>query len=343
MSLSGPFQYVFIPADNALPLEERTADKKGGLSDDELIIAAKNYFYQQTGGPERAAALDTASDEEAKHLAAQIRSQATENTKLQAMSDSSIMKLIKSTQASPQCEIVAVTVPTAGNQYQSVSMYIGEQGQLLNERATQLLLACGHQAPIPEGKTIPGIYGDAFVGRCHDDEARDDWTRIDIHKEEMDLTSPWIIIAASQGGGGGHGKIAASLSGVMGQMQMQGGAPSSSSSSSSLGAMTPEIAQEELGYQWEQTKEEVEIKFKVTSGTKAKYCKVVFGLSTLKITVAGQTICNGKTGGNIVTDESTFTIQDEGKGRELCITLAKKDLGAIWAYAVQKKEDVLVI
>ena len=118
---------------------------------------------------------------------------------------------------------------------------------------------------------------------------------------------------------------------------MQGGAPS--------GTMTPEAgaAEDELGYQWEQTKEEVEIKFKVASGTKAKYCKVVFGVSTLKVTVAGQTICNGKTGGNMVTDESTFTIQDEGKGRELCITLAKKDSGAIWAFAVQKKNDVLVI
>jgi hypothetical protein len=331
--MSGPFQYVFIPADHSLPIEERTADKQGGLSDDELIRSAKKYFHEQSGGPQRAAALDTASAEETKRLAAEVRSQAPDNTKLAEMSDSSIMNLIRSTQASPQCEIIALTVPTAGNQYQAVSMYISEHGEVFNDRATQLVLACGHRPP--EGKGTPGVYGDVFVGRCHDDEAKDDWTRVDLRKEEvMKLQSPWITIANAMGGGGGHGKAAASLSGVMGQMQMQSG-----------GQVPQKVTtqEEDLGYTWDQTKDEVEIKFKVSSGTKAKYCKVTFGISSLKVTVAGQTLCQGPLGGKVVTDESTFTIQDEGNGRELCITLTKKDSGAIWAYAVPKKEDALVI
>jgi hypothetical protein len=335
--MSGPFLYVFIPADHTLPIEERTADKQGGLSDDELIRSAKNYFHEQSGGPQRAAALDTASAEETKRLAAEIRSQAPGNTKLAEMSDVSIMNFIKSTHTSPQCEIIALTVPTAGNQYHAVSMYISEHGEIFNDRATKLVLACGHQLPEGKENAPPGVYGDVFVGRCHDDEARDDWTRVDLRKEDVtDLQSPWITIANAMGGGGGHGRAPASLSGVLGQMHQSG------SSHNNSGVPHP-TQEEELGYTWDQTKDEVEIKFKVSSGTKAKYCKVTFGMSSLKVTVAGQTLCQGPLGGKIVTDESTFTIQDEGKGRELCVTLTKKDRGAIWAYAVPKKEDAMVI
>jgi len=332
MPLSGPFLYVVIPADSSLPLEERTGDKSGGLNDDELIREAKTYFFHQSGGPQRAAALDSASAEETQRLAAELRSQAAGNTRLQEMSDESLMQMIKSTQASPQCEIIALTFPTAGNQYQAVSMYVAEHSQgEFNLRATQLLLECGHQAPTPsDSSKVTGVYGDVFVGRCHDDEVRDDWTRVDFCKQDADLTSPWINIANTNGGGGGHGKTAASLSGVMEQMQVKGGG-------------APTNPQDDLGFTWGQTNDEVEIKFKVPPGTKAKYCKVTFAILSLKVTVAGQTLCQGPTGGKVVTNESTFTIQDEENGRELCITLQKKDTGAIWGFAVQKKEEVMVI
>lgn len=87
---------------------------------------------------------------------------------------------------------------------------------------------------------------------------------------------------------------------------------------------------------WSQTEDEVEIKFAVASGTKAKYVKVNTAMSSLKVTVAGQTLLNGKTGGAVNVDESTYTLQDTGDGRELCVLLAKNNPGVSWPYAVQQ-------
>eukprot|EP00978_Attheya_sp_CCMP212_P032636 scaffold128373_cov45-Attheya_sp.AAC.1 len=87
------------------------------------------------------------------------------------------------------------------------------------------------------------------------------------------------------------------------------------------------------GYTWSQTNDEVELKLTVASGTKAKYVKVNFGSTKLKITVAGQTLAQGDTGGPVAVDECTYTIQDEGGKRELCVTLGKKN-NTTWTQAV---------
>ena len=73
---------------------------------------------------------------------------------------------------------------------------------------------------------------------------------------------------------------------------------------------------------------------------KAKYVKVKFGQKTLKVTVTGQTLCDGETCGDVVVDDSTYTIQDSSDspngGRELCITLGKRNNGH-WNYAIRGK------
>ena len=56
------------------------------------------------------------------------------------------------------------------------------------------------------------------------------------------------------------------------------------------------IEKKENRYTWYQMNDEVKIKFSVASGTKAKYVKVKFGRNTLKVSVAGQTACDGKLG-----------------------------------------------
>lgn len=47
-TMSGSFSYVLIPADPSLPIEQRTASKSGGLSDDALQKEAKRYFYDRS-------------------------------------------------------------------------------------------------------------------------------------------------------------------------------------------------------------------------------------------------------------------------------------------------------
>ena len=60
-----------------------------------------------------------------------------------------------------------------------------------------------------------------------------------------------------------------------------------------------------------------------------------FGKKSLKVTSAGQTLIDGETWAEFSIDDSTFTIQDdeESGGRELCITLGKKEMET-WNYAV---------
>ena len=137
--------------------------------------------------------------------------------------------------------------------------------------------------------------------------------------------SPWIKVARTPGGGGGSGsnKAAPSLSGSMKQVQL-GDSPAAS---------PPE--NKDLGYAWSQTDDEVELKFKCESGVKGKDVQIKFGRTTLKVEISGKTLADGAMGGVIVVDESTYTLQDEGKGRELCIVLTKAEEGRLWPHAVQ--------
>jgi len=87
---------------------------------------------------------------------------------------------------------------------------------------------------------------------------------------------------------------------------------------------------------WTQTDDEVELKFAVAAGTKAKYCKVAFARTCLKVMVAGQVLLQGTTFDPVATDECTYTLQDEGStGRELCVTLGKTETGRTWAFVVR--------
>ncbi len=313
------FKYVFIPCSESNPIETQEESKAGGLSDDYLAKRAKEYFHQKSNGAARAKALDEATSEQRKQIAQNVRNQymksdnASVRAQIEKMDDEMLLSLVKASEASATCEITALTVPTALNSYRGVSMYGDDNAKdrdlPFNKRATELLTACGHQSN--------NVHGDVFVGRYHDNEVEDIWERVDFTEDELkgDLVSQdWIQTAREKGGGGGLGTAAASLSGMMsGQSQET----------------------KEKTYTWSQTEDEVEMKFAVAPGTKAKYCKVKFGAKTLKISVAGQTLCDGKTFGTVAVDESTYTIQDNdsGSGRELCISLGKKT-NEHWTYAV---------
>mmetsp|Transcript_11726 Transcript_11726/g.16576 ORF Transcript_11726/g.16576 Transcript_11726/m.16576 type:complete len:348 (+) Transcript_11726:170-1213(+) len=345
-ALSGTFSFVLIPAEEGSPMELKEGDKSGGLENDYLISTAKQYFHEQSGGDAQAARIDNLTPDERKALAAQIRQQyITNNPKASPqfaqMGDDQLVELVKSTQVSASCDIVALTVPTKVNSYFAVSMYCADEakrrGLGYNSRATELLKACGHVPAANDGDEAgtdqpPGVYGDVFVGRCFDKEETDVWQRVDFTVNDASPTAEWTLIARQKGGGGGGGTASAhSLSGTMTNALQQNPA-------GAAGGGQPGQIQEDLGYAWSQTGEEVELKFAVASGTKAKYVKVNFGRDSLKVTVAGQTLVNGKTGGLVNKDECTYTIQDddEGKGRELCVTLGKHN-SSEWPFPVQGK------
>jgi hypothetical protein len=352
MSSSGSFHYVQIPADDSIAVIELEESKAGGLSDDALVKNAKAYFQEQTGAQARVAHIQQAGPDERKALAAQIRSQLASTPQAEtvdSLDDDTVIKMIYESQTAVSCDISAITVPTAGNSFIGVSMYMCQDAAShqmpTNQRATALLAACGHTVATP-------VAGDCFVGRYHDNEKEDIWDRMDFTAADADSGAAWCQQARSSGGGGGSGKAAAaSLGNLVQQQQNQmagagggggggnmqvidtSGGQSAGNDSSGFGANGAPAVMEEWG-SWTQKDDEVELKFSVAKGTKAKYCKMVFERQRIKVTVAGQVLLQGGTFDPVLADESTYTLEDEGEGRAMVVTLVKTEKRT-WAWAVK--------
>ena len=350
------FKYVLIPAVESEPIQSFEASKAGGLTDDALSKNAKQYFFEQSGHNQRAALLEKASDAEKKQIADKIRKQYTgqdaASQQVMALSDDEIINLLKiqESQQSASCEITCLTIPTTLNGHTAVSMYGDDHGRTknrpFNTRATKLMMACGHAFPqdqtVGDGKPN-GIYGDVFVGRAIDDEARDIWERVDMKPEEVEgdpQKLAWCKIARRKGGGGGRGGAAASLSKTLQNFQNQQQGTKAAPVAIENG--TPD--NDGKNYSWTQTDDEVELKFVVPKETKAKNVRVKFGNRSVKVSLTGvpceqEVLCDGETWDQIDVDGSTFTLQDEPgaqlTGRELCVSLEKQNPGQSWNYAIE--------
>ena len=201
-------------------------------------------------------------------------------------------------------------------------------------------MACGHNIsnePSPNRTAIgaappAGVCGDVFVGRCHDDEIADIWERVDFTVEDANPRSEWCDVARQPGGGGGGGHSAAAGGGGGGARSLSSLMNQNAAAMDSSGFREGKAD----GYTWSQNDEEVELRFPVASGTKAKYVKINFGKTKLKVVVAGQTLLNGTLGGTVEVDDSTFTIEDAngGTSKELCVTLGKKE-GNTWPFVIR--------
>lgn len=188
-----------------------------------------------------------------------------------------------------------------------------------NARATSLLTACGHavrEAKASIGAAPPGgIHGDAFVGRYHDDEARDVWEREDMDVEEVTVhrcpLPEWIELALKPGGGSG-GSV-------------------STTTAATDNNNVPSIEDLKIGqgdgYTWNQNDDEVELRFPMDGidAIKARDVKIEFKMKSLKVVVFGKTLLDATLGGDVDTEDSTFTIEDGNSGKELCVTLGKKE------------------
>jgi hypothetical protein len=359
-ALSGTFRYVLIPVDESQPIEERIANKAGGLTDDALIREARHYFHRLTGAETRAKYMESVHDdpEQRKIIAQQIRERLSEtslpqNNALQDLDDDQIFEMFQRNQMQPTCDIVVLTMPTQTNGFTAVSMYVAEHSRhlySLNTRATALMVACGHG--VDAGASV---HGDVFVGRAKDDEQSADgiWERMDFLKQDADPGAEWCRIARSPGGGGGRsGKSPPpSLSNLVQQQNLQVLAADTnnrneiSQNSQSLFGMNGAPPVVESWGKWTQTDEEVELRIVVDASTKAKDCKVVFGRRHVQVQVLGQPLLSGSTFDDILHDECTFTLHDimmlndnkDAAARELCVTLMKAVPGPAWPLVIRSE------
>jgi len=234
------------------------------------------------------------------------------------------------------CDITALSIPLAKNNYHAVSLYANDYGRdsRENDRATQLVTACGHAIAEP-------IRGDVFVGRAHDNEEFE-WGRLDFTIEDADPTADWCRLARSSGGGGGHGGKASSLSNLV-QQQLgtaQGKAPPqivAPATTVGLYGSDGGVPVTESWGTWTQSNDEVELKLSIPSEAKSKDCKITFKPNKLTVAVNNETKVEGTLFGAVVPDECTYTIETVPGGRELCITLIKADEGTTWSWLTTAK------
>lgn len=312
----------------------------GGLEDDELVKKAKEFFSEQgeSAMKETIANIDRASPEQRKAIAKEIREQ---HPGSESLDDDALVQMFKTAQSSSSCEIHAMVVPTPTNDCVGVSLYSASNTSpnvVVNDRAVALMRACGHAI------ATDGVRGDVFLGRYRDDERRDVWERLDFSAPEANPGAEWCRRARRAGGGGGTGggKAAPSLSGTVQQTTTGvsgGGAAGAGEKMDSVD--DNDNNDNALPYQWSQTNEEIELRMAVDADTKAKFIKVSFARTTLRVVVAGQTLIDGETGGDVSVDDSTYTIEqtkDDDK-KELTVTLAKKQEGLTWNYAVLSSKD----
>ena len=334
MPLTGNFTFVLIPGNIQEPIREILASKSGGLEQDALLQYANEYFANQ-------------------------------------------QQQQKSSLPVSSVNITAVTVPTNDNNYTACSIYsiIPDKAQsplqpILNQRATDLLTACGHTVVTNHSNdpnnTGNAIYGDAFCGRAHDDE-RVDWERMDMTAVEIDIGADWCRTARKIGGGGGTGRASTPSLSNLAQQIMTSSNPNQGRDENT-GTSPMEILQDttattplhpygmdgvepvlESWGTWVQSNEDMELRMLVPNTTTSKQCHIQFHKNSIKVVVNQETILEGTTYDPIVTDECTYTLQDITKNhqsvshgetsneqlRELCITIAKAETGRTWMYIVK--------
>jgi hypothetical protein len=345
--LAGNFEFVRIPADSLASIELLSAPKVGGLSDDALLKYAKNHFSTDSSSQARYAnSMAHASPEERQKHINELRQ--NWNLPVDKYDDDTLLKLVTASQNNNNnCDILALTVPTAANNYQAVSMYkmaAEDSSNALpyNDRATALVAATGHHV------ADKPVYGDVFVGRAHDDEHADVWVRMDFTQADADPHADWCRVARSSGGGGGSGNSSVSSLSRMVQQQGTGNVQvlGDSASLSAAGGedvkapsfgMNGDVPVQEQGYSWTQDADEVEVKFPVPPDTSVKDIQMRVKRSSVQVSAAGQSLLQGTLFLPVVPDECTYTLTQEPNvpTKDLTVTLTKDEAHKVWTFVVQ--------
>mmetsp|Transcript_6101 Transcript_6101/g.10167 ORF Transcript_6101/g.10167 Transcript_6101/m.10167 type:complete len:339 (+) Transcript_6101:69-1085(+) len=321
------FKYLLIPSDGTENVVEIEASKSGGLEKDALRQNAETEFS--------GSGLDVKRQQE----------QVMADLVAKGMDKSQVQQLLNSKMGSKVAgavEIITLSVPTAANNFSSVSLYCDGNsafrtgGSQPNIRATTIARACGHKDLL--------VMGSCFVGRAKDDE-RCEWERLDFPVDDVREDAPWILETAAANAGKDMSRY--STSGSLSAMQNAQQSPSVAASQVPAAILppTPPPPPSEFGvdqlYIWTQSEEEIEVRMKIPTGMKAKQLSVNISGSGLKVgkkektgaiiplPEIDQVFFSTENGailqGRVNVEDSTWSVADEKEGRLLTISLAKGD------------------
>ena len=170
------FKYVFIPADESIPVEEREGIAVGSAGGDILVDLLRPHFL---GGGSLVDA-DAARREAERHLGPEKAARLSPD------------RLVAATE-SGSTETFALVHPASTNGYRGVYLYTDECGKLKslpeNPRALELAQRCGIDVRHP-------FHGDAFVGAVK--TSPPPMRNVSFTQHELDPGSPWMLIAPAE-------------------------------------------------------------------------------------------------------------------------------------------------
>lgn len=171
-----PFKYVFIPADESVPCEEREGIATGEAGGDILVELLRPHF---SGGGSRIDP-DAARKEAERHLGPEKAAELTRD------------RLVTATQ-SGSTETFALVHPSSTNGFRGVYLYTDEVGMLkslpTNPRAHELALRCGIDVRHP-------FHGDVFVGAVKTNPPP--MRNVSFTENELDPGAPWMLTAPTE-------------------------------------------------------------------------------------------------------------------------------------------------
>jgi len=320
------YTYVLIPASDALPLEERSADARGGFERDELKAAARAHLFAAPPPPDVAAARE------------QLMLEACAKAGAPAPDAAAVSRAASGAR---DVEITLLAAPTLATDFRSVSLYSDPDAVLKrlppNARASALAVACGHP---PESTRL---FGDAFVSRCVDHEGDDVWRRESLSAAEAAPDAAWARSAGALNRAKGPADMSkfssgGAISGLFSQMTKSAAAAGATEAAAAgLRDLEP-AAPGGWRVRWrEPGGGEVEVRVAVPAGTRKKALDVTMSNGALGVALkappaAAAADAGGAPTGPLVlrllaeidASESSWQVED---GEVVFSTFKRKDTG----------------
>jgi hypothetical protein len=300
------FTYVFIPADMASPMEERTEDATGGLEEDKLINGLK-------AGSELGPSVDitalTVPTKASKFIAVSVYMDGNDPAAKGLPVNRRLMGLLEAAGLAPQDEIRGPAV---------VSRYFDNDDAW--HRVDILAVECVSDAD--------WVRASLALNRGRKSQGS---SLSDILKQQ----AAQMGMGGGSGGGGGNGEpvvVDGRNGGVYGaEAQAAMAAGGAQVVGADGGAV--EVAD---GSDWIQTGDEIELTFPLPPGATKKDVKVAFKSESLSLEFAGHDVAttglSGVLGGKVDVDGCTWTLSDGN----VVVTMEKKTPGEQWSFALKK-------
>mmetsp|Transcript_32369 Transcript_32369/g.44352 ORF Transcript_32369/g.44352 Transcript_32369/m.44352 type:complete len:251 (-) Transcript_32369:42-794(-) len=240
-------------------------------------------------------------------------------------------------------EIMSLSLPDSSNNYMAVSMYCDRNGIAkklpINERATSIARSCNHDMT---------VYGDVFIGRCHDDESLP-WERVDFTLDDLNSDSTWIAEARRKNKGKPTSNFSTSgtIENILKQQSNTNKSVPIDSSATTIGNSS-----------WSQTSDEIE--WRVFLADFVKKTDIIVSIRSNRVKLSSRLSDSqgiwknleslssldsqliqsegAELWANIDVDSSTWTLgKDHQVGNVLCLSLCKQDSGVTWKHLLKKE------